>query len=218
MLSILRGRGPAKRDIAAKNPLTFQHDPGTIIFNPAAERYFMTHIIPTSKSFLNPPTHVHFWQTEYFNVREGTGIWYQPTQSDPSKVRQAKRAGDEPIHLPAGTYHRFENASDTEQLVVDIRVDPESVPRGVEEMFFRNFFGYLDDCLSQKMSPSIFQLSLFMGTVDIALAIPVPGPDWLKLWVSKTMGWFLGTVVGAWLLGYKKTYPEYYLEEHASLT
>jgi hypothetical protein len=91
MLSILRAHGPTKRDIAANNPLTFQNDPGTIIFNSVAHRYFMTHVIPP-KSFLNPPTHIHFWQTEYFNVREGTGIWYLPTHSDPSKVRQVKLA------------------------------------------------------------------------------------------------------------------------------
>jgi mannose-6-phosphate isomerase-like protein (cupin superfamily) len=218
MLSILRGREPVKRDIAAANPLTFQHDPGTIIFNPAAERYFMTHVIPNSKSFLNPPTHIHFWQTEYFNVREGTGIWYLPTHGDCSKVQQVKKAGDEPIHLPAGMYHRFENPSDTEPLIVDIRIDPETVPRGLEEMFFRNFFGYLDDCISQKLSPSIFQLALFLDSVDMALAVPIPGPDWLKLRTSRSIGWFLGTVVGVWLLGYKKTYPEYYREEHASLT
>jgi mannose-6-phosphate isomerase-like protein (cupin superfamily) len=217
MLSFLRACGPVKRDIAANNPVTFQHDPGSIIFHPTANRYFMTHVIPP-KSFLNPPTHIHFWQTEYFNVQEGTGIWYLPTDSDASKRQQVKKAGDEPIHLPAGTYHRFENSSDTEQLVVDIRIDPETVPRGMEEMFFRNFFGYLDDCMASKTAPSLFQLALFLYTVDSALAIPIPGPEWLKLWTSKTMGWVLGIAIGSWLLGYKPTYHEYYREEHASLT
>lgn len=173
--------------------------------------YFVSHYIPNNKSFFNPPLpHMHLFQTEEFIVEEGTGIWYQPTAANPAHRRIVKKAGDPPIHLPKGTYHRFENASDTEPLVVKFRVDPPGKNAVKEEQFFRNFFGYLDDCRQHGTQPSIFQLELLLHTIDGPLAIPCLGPDSVKWWVSRMVMLFLGVVIGEWVLGYKRTYPEYY--------
>jgi hypothetical protein len=172
----------------------------------------VSHHIPNNKSFFNPPQHLHLYQTEDFIVEQGTGIWYQPTAANPAHRRIVKKASDaDPvIHLPKGTFHRFENASDTEPLVVGIRVDPPGNNDVMEEQFFRNFFGYLEDCRKHGSQPSIFQLELFLHTVDGPLAIPVPGPDAVKWWVSRVMMLVLGVVIGEWVLGYKRTYPDYY--------
>ena len=79
-----------------------------------------------------------------------------------------------------------------------------------EEQFFRNFFVYLEDCRKDGSQPSIFQLELFLHTIDGPLAIPVPGPDRVKWWVSRATMLLLGVVIGEWILGYKRTYPEYF--------
>lgn len=113
-----------------------------------------------------------------------------------------KTAGDPPIHLPKGMYHSFENASDTEPLIVKIRVDPPGGNDVKEEQFFRNFFGYLEDCRNHGSQPSISQLELFLHTIDGPLAIPCPGPDGVKWWISSIVMLVLGVVIGEWLLGY----------------
>ncbi len=91
-----------------------------------------------------------------------------------------------------------------------IRVDPPGENGVGEERFFRNFFGYLEDCRRAGNQPSVFQLELFLYTVDGPLAIPCPGPDGVKWWVSRVVMVLLGVVIGEWVLGYKRTYPEYY--------
>lgn len=212
MLSILRGAEPKRRDTSRHNPVYYEAETSWQKFHSADNRYFVTHCIPDKKSMFNPPLHLHLFQNEYFSVREGTGLWHLPTNTDASRRQQIKRPGDEPIFLPKGQFHRFENVSPSEKLVVDIQIDPETMPRGTEERFFRNFFGYLEDCSTSGTGPSLFQLQLFLHTVDGPLAIPIPGPNWLKWWVSRLFCLLTGVVIGEWLLGYKRSYPEYYRE------
>lgn len=113
--------------------------------------------------------------------------------------------------LGPNRYHRFENASSTEDLRIDIQLDPEDYDN--EERFFRNFFGYLDDCKRSKVEPSVFQLFVFLHSADTPLAVPMPfGLEGVGIWVS----WVLMVVVafvGRWLLGYEACYEEYYAGE-----
>lgn len=208
--SVLRGSGPKRRDTSRDNPVYYEDGTSWQKFNSAADQYFVTHCIPNNKSMFNPPLHLHLFQDEYFEVAEGTGLWHLPTHINEPKRQQIKRQGDEPIFLPKGRFHRFENMSSTEKLIVNIRIDPTTQPLGVEEEFFRNFFGYLEDCRLSKVSPSLFQLQLFLHTVDGPLAIPIPGPDWFKWWISRLFCLLTGVVIGEWLLGYQRSYPEYY--------
>lgn len=216
MFSILRGATPPRRHTANQATIKFEDGISSMTFHAPHERYFVTNYIPNNKSMFNPPQHLHLFQTEEFLIEQGTGIWYQPTAPNPAHRRIVKNAG-EIINLPKGTYHRFENASDTEPMVIKIRVEPPGENAVKEEQFFRNFFGYLEDCRKQGSQPSIFQLELFLHTIDGPLAIPCPGPDGIKWWVSRIMMLFLGVVIGEWVLGYKRTYPEYYSGKDTSV-
>lgn len=210
MLSILRAPTPPRRNTASLTTISYEDGKSSQTFYSPNEPYLMLHVISNNKSFLNPPLHLHLYQKEDFLVESGTGIWYQPTAKNPAQRRVVKTAGDPPISLPEGTCHRFENASATEPLVVKIRVNPPALNAVKEEQFFRNFFGYLDDCRVNGTEPSIFQLELFLCTADVPLAIPCPGPDAVKWWVSRIVMWILGVIIGEWMLGYKRSYPEYY--------
>lgn len=110
--------------------------------------------------------------------------------------------------IPAGRYHRFENASQEEDLVVDVQLNPEDYEN--EQRFFRNFFGYHDDCKKSNTAPSFFQLMVFLHSADTPLALPLPHEK-LGVYVS----WLFLVVIafyGRVVLGYKTSYPEYYEE------
>jgi len=93
---------------------------------------------------------------------------------------------------------------------MNIQLDPEDYEN--ESRFFRNFFGYLDDCKQSKTAPSIFQLFVFLHSADTPLAVPMPfGLEGVGIWVS----WVLMIVVafiGREILGYQSSYSEYYSE------
>lgn len=91
---------------------------------------------------------------------------------------------------------------------MDIQLDPEDYEN--EQRFFRNFFGYLDDCKRTRTSPSVFQLFVFLHSADTPLAMPMPfGLEGVGVWLS----WILMVVVaylGRYVLGYQQSYAEYY--------
>ena len=206
---------PKRRHTASHNPIYYEDGTSSQRFYTAGSDYVTTHSIPSPKSMFNPPLHLHLWQTENFRVTKGGGVWYQPT-APTSIQRIVMKAGDPPVHLPAGTFHRFEHDGGEEELVVDIKLNPETGGAVEEERFFRNILGYLEDCRLEGTAPSLFQLELFFHTIDGSLAIPVPGPDWLKWWISRLFMLLTGVVIGEWLLGYKRSYPEYYQENSQS--
>ena len=81
---------------------------------------------------------------------------------------------------------------------------------GLSERFFRNIYGYLDDCERNACAPSPVQMLMFLDSAEMSLALPGPR------WVANPVSWALGVVVGRWVggvLGYKASYPEYYEEK-----
>ncbi len=123
------------------------------------------------------------------------------------------RSKGEIIHIPIGAYHCFENASEEgEDLVIDFRLDQQDWQ--MEESFFRNFFGYLDDLRKAGQQPDIFQVFRFLYSVNGPLAVPVFGAKstWVSRQVSKLIMIVAGVMIGEWLLGYKGSYPEYYAD------
>lgn len=131
----------------------------------------------------------------------------------PAAVLSSK-GGRSTATLGPNRYHRFENASSTEDLVMNIQLDPEDAEN--EERFFRNFFGYLDDCKLAKVEPSVFQLFVFLHSADTPLAVPMPNLGAWMEGVGVRVSWVLMVVV-AWVgrvvLGYRSSYREYYDEE-----
>lgn len=79
---------------------------------------------------------------------------------------------------------------------------------GMTERFFRNVYSYLDDCDTQEVAPSLPQLVLFLHAGEVSLAFP--GPRWIANPISYVFGLVVGVGVGEYLLGYKRSYPEYY--------
>lgn len=215
MLSIFRGGDVTRTNNAANNPITYENGRSSVTFQPAESEYdyLMTHRLPpTTKqhgaSIVQPPFHYHIYQDEFFHVRSGIGHFFFGPDSKPSAVLSAEYGGKSTASVKAGQYHRFENASATDDLVVDIHLSPEDYEN--EQRFFRNFFGYLDDCTNAGMAPSFFQLMVFLESADTPLAVPMP---WM--WLGRVASRILLTGAafwGRWVLGYRQSYPEYYEE------
>ncbi|KIW13656.1 hypothetical protein PV08_08847 [Exophiala spinifera] len=211
MFAFLRGSFPPRTNNAANNPIIYENGKSSVKFHAPESQFIMTHTIPPSGgengvSIITPPFHYHIYQDEYFGLQKGTAVLFKGI--DPKPFATLTEDGQRKATVPAGNYHRFENGSETEDLVIDIHLTPESYEN--EQKFFRNFFGYLDDCKSTKASPSFFQLMVFLHSADTPLALPLPN-EWLGRVVSRA---FLIVVAawGRWILGYKQTYPEYYEE------
>ncbi|CAK7217054.1 hypothetical protein SCUCBS95973_003021 [Sporothrix curviconia] len=158
---------------------------------------------------MNPPLHYHIDQTESFRILLGECHLFNTTADVPWKTLSAKDPdGLKTASIPNTIYHTLQNASTSEHLILDVKLSPEDAEG--EQMFFRNFFGYLDDCRIAGQPPSFFQLMVFLKAADTPLGLPMP-TQWLRVVVSRVfmnvMGWW-----GEWVLGYEKTYEEYYTE------
>lgn len=212
MFSFLRGSCPPLTNNATKNPIMYETGLSSVSFRKPDSDFIMTHTIPpTTKengvSIIIPPFHYHIHQDEYFNVQSGSATIYKGIDPKPFTTLSASPGGLRKAVIPRKTYHRFENASETETLVIDIHLSPEDYEN--EQRFFRNFFGYLDDCKSAKMAPSFFQLMVFLHSADTPLALPLPNHT-LGIWASRAF--LIGAAfVGKWVLGYRDCYEEYYI-------
>ncbi|EXJ96432.1 hypothetical protein A1O1_01558 [Capronia coronata CBS 617.96] len=215
MLSFLRGSGPPVRTTnAANNPIFYEHGRSRLEFHAPNSPFLMTNAIPPTTpaqgaSIMQPPLHFHIHQTEKFHVRSGTATFWKGSGADPWLMLSSEPGQPSTATVPPGTCHRFENASMTEDLVVDVQLDPEDYE--AEQRFFRNFFGYLDDCRKANVEPTLFQLMVFLDSADtpLALSLPLVNNEWLGGWVSRL---FLTVMAfwGRWLLGYQTSYSEYY--------
>ncbi|TKA79835.1 hypothetical protein B0A55_02783 [Friedmanniomyces simplex] len=167
--------------------------------------------IPDGLNYLTPPPHWHWYQDEYFHVKEGRYIF---TLEGQDKVVSA--SDPQPVHIPARARHTFK-VDDTHEGPCTIEISTAVSPRspagdpeveGANEKFFRNIYQYLDDCWVQGQAPRLPQLLLQLHSAEVSLALP--GPVWLAHPVSYAMGVVVGQWWGGYVLGYKASYPEYY--------
>ncbi|RAH72475.1 uncharacterized protein BO66DRAFT_344527 [Aspergillus aculeatinus CBS 121060] len=217
MLSFLRAQPPPRINRASQNPIVYENGRSSVSFYASHEDYvFRTTLPPRDNdiSIMEPPFHYHIHQTETFRVVMGSMNLYKGVDPKPWKQLTATTTttnDDAGNHqptatIPPKTYHRLQNASATEELVFDVRLSP--VDYEVEERFFRNFFGYLDDCKIAQQAPSLFQLMVFLHAADIPLALPLP---WHGLGVIVSRVFTIVVAAwGRWMLGYQVSYPEYY--------
>ncbi|EME41388.1 hypothetical protein DOTSEDRAFT_73716 [Dothistroma septosporum NZE10] len=215
MLCFLRAPHPQRTNNASKDIVVYENGTSSVQYhNKRHNSYMMTHTIPPAHpkdrpSIIQPPLHYHIYQTEKFHVQQGTANMFFGLSPKPSAILSAQGANSSAILGPC-RYHRFENASSTEDLKIDIQLDPEDYEN--EQRFFRNFFGYLDDCKRAEQTPSIFQLFVFLHSADTPLAIPLPNLPFME-----NLGVYLSRLLlvavayfGLYGLGYQQTYPEYY--------
>ncbi|KAK4619330.1 putative oxidoreductase virH [Fulvia fulva] len=215
MLSFLRAPHPQRTNNASKDLVIYENGTSSVHYHDKGHNnYMMTHTIPPTHpkegpSIIQPPFHYHIYQTEKFHVQQGTANMYFGLNAKPSAVLSSKGGKSSAVLGPC-RYHRFENASPSEVLKMDIQLDPEDYEN--EQRFFRNFFGYLDDCKRTKQAPSIFQLFVFLHSADTPLAIPLPNLPFMEM-----LGVYLSRLLliavayfGMYGLGYQPTYPEYY--------
>ncbi|KAG8158053.1 hypothetical protein KVR01_011814 [Diaporthe batatas] len=149
-----------------------------------------------------PPLHIHLRQEETFEVQQGVlGVVLNGKEHAVSK-------DDGRIVVPCGARHRFwAHESSTEDLIVTFWFEPQGLDHGVDESFMRNVTGYVRDCERHRMAPSVFQIMLFMYHSDMVLTPPFWTPVWLLVALHHVLAYW----VGAGLLGYKASYPEYSL-------
>ena len=152
-----------------------------------------------------PLCHWHLHKDEYFYVEKGS-ILLKIDGED--HIITAK---DRVIEIKAGVYHSFDiDPNSNEDLVWVAYVEPED---GLTEKFFRNAFGYLDDCQNKRITPNLFQLLVFLYHDGTFVALPRL-PKFLGKWLSRwVFGYFGGRVIGEKLLGFKDNYPEYFLSQ-----
>ena len=206
-LSFLASHPPTRTRQSHLRTIHTESGRTTIEFSPSSSSHAladatvhaMRTIVPAGKTIHDPPYHWHKYQTETFTVLRGTFL------ANVEGVQTPIKAGST-VTVEAGQYHTFTNPSQTEELEILTGLDPAERER--DEAFFRNLYGYLDDCEKAKISPSLCQILLWLWTFDCYLALP--GPKWLMRIVSQIMVWVLGVVVGKYLLGYQQNYEEYF--------
>ncbi|KAK9415300.1 hypothetical protein SUNI508_02148 [Seiridium unicorne] len=147
-----------------------------------------------------PPLHIHLKQKEFFKVEQGVlGVVKNGKEYALTKE-------DAPVSIEPGTRHKFwAHASGKEDVIFKVWVDPQDINHGFDESFVRNFSSYLRDCERDKIPPSIFQILLYLYHSDIVLTPPF----WLPIWLLAGLHHVFAYWIGAVILGYEPSYPEY---------
>lgn len=156
-----------------------------------------------------PPLHYHIDQAEAFRIVQGEGHIFRNSTDKPWVTLSANDPhGLKTAVIPKLDYHTIHNASTTEPMIMDVHLSPEDYVS--EERFFRNFFGYLDDCKRAGQEPSLFQLMVFLKASDTPLGLGNSagwlGHLWSRVFYETTSWW------GYWVLGYQPSYQEYYTD------
>lgn len=161
----------------------------------------MTYTFPSGETILKPPYHWHMFQSKTFDVV--SGVMLATVDGVDKKVRPG-----ESLKITPCTFYKVSADPGEEPLIVNISLDP--LHRTRDEAFFRNMFGYLDDCRKEGKALQVPQMALLLHSADTALALP--GPKWISMRIGKLVNLVVGVVVGKWLLGFSESYPEYYKE------
>ncbi|KAF3767333.1 hypothetical protein M406DRAFT_253352 [Cryphonectria parasitica EP155] len=216
MLSFL-AKHPPRTKISHLDKFSLDGGRSLVEFKRPASRYLVINRLPPAasdaearreglshngaNSSLAPPLHKHFWQEETFHVMSGTARFTLGT----NRAERLAAAG-EVVVVPRREIHTFCNASEETGLVVEFVLDP--VSRGTDEAYFRNVWGYRDDCRKAGIRRSFFQALLFMHHGGIVMALP--GPEMVFRYLGLLLNYVGGVMIGQVLLGYHSSYPEYY--------
>lgn len=200
MFSFLRRTVP-RTNIASQSRLVLEDGRSAVDFHPDSSKssVFMTYTFPSGETILKPPYHWHMFQTKTFGVVSGVML------ATVDGVEKKVRAGESLTITPC-TFYKVSAEPGDETLVVNVSLDP--LNRARDEAFFRNMFGYLDDCRKEGKELQVPQMALLLHSADTALA--PPRPKFISMRIGKLVNLVVGVVVGKWLLGFSDCYPEYY--------
>lgn len=212
MLSFLRAPQPPRLYRADQNPIIYENGRSSLEFRERGAKYTLRNVHPPlddDPSIMVPPFHWHINQSEHFSIVSGSIDLFAKKDDKPWKTLSDAPGAEKTAVIPKKIPHRLQNTSSTQPLIVDVHLSPEEYEQ--EQRFFRNQFGYLDDCKRAGKAPSVVQLIVFLHREDTPVWLPI-APLWLGLFVSRI---FMVVVAawGRWALGYKSSYPEYYDEK-----
>ncbi|KUI69054.1 hypothetical protein VM1G_11529 [Cytospora mali] len=157
MISFLARRVPRGRT-SHLNIITFDDGQSTADFKAPSDRY------------LHRPCTGISGKKETFHVLGGTARF---TLGSGGQRRHRLASAGEVAVIPRGQVHAFCNASEEAELAVEFGLDPAS--RETDEAYFRDVWGYRDDCTRAGAQRSLFQTLLFMHRGGLVMALP--GPD-----------------------------------------
>jgi len=215
MLSFLT-HPPHRTDISSQNPITSADGAVTTYFvtpEKQGQEFCIRQIFHMDKlkeirkagkdTYIIPPYNVHWGQTEVFIVEKGS-----LTAILDGKHVDYKEG--EFFLIKSGMYHTFTvDASQKENMVLVVK--PEKWEDGMDEKFFRNLFGYLDDCYRAKVQPNLFQLLLILYDSETSIVIPKV-PKFMGKFLGRwLLGFVGGKIIGQRLLGFQPSYKEYYV-------
>lgn len=211
MLAFLRPPLPPKTNTARSNIIIYEDGRSSVEFYNAGSDYVLRNVHPPfnkdQPSIMTPPPHYHLRQTEHFRIVSGSvHIFRENVKSPWITLSDGSPDSCTTTYIPKQVLHTISNASATDKLVLDVCLTPEDYE--AEQQFFKNFFGYLDDCRKVGSPPSIFQLMVFLNAADTPIGLLLSGTVGLvagRLFLV-SMAWW-----GYWILGYKPTYAEYYV-------
>jgi len=214
MLSFL-AHHPPRTDISLKNPITSSDGAVTTYFVTPEKpdqgfcirQIFHMHKIREIRKagkepYIIPPYNWHWGQTEVFTVEKGTLI----ALLDGKHITY--KAG-ESFLIKSGVYHTFTvDSSLDEDMILVVKL--EKWQDGMDEKFFRNLFGYLDDCHRANVHPNLFQLLLILYDSETSVVVPKVPKMIGKFMGRWLLGFVCGKIIGGKLLGFRASYKEYY--------
>lgn len=139
MLSFLT-RHPPRTRVAHLQRILFDEGRSLIEFKPSSDRYLVINRLPPTQQSsaddnepcppncaLAPPVHWHSAQDETFHVLEGQARFFVNGQAHTATPGEV-------VHIPQQVYHTFRNASESQDLLIEFMLEPQSRKR--DEAFF----------------------------------------------------------------------------------
>ncbi|KAJ1022421.1 hypothetical protein NDA16_003410 [Ustilago loliicola] len=159
------------------------------------------------QSTATPPYHIHLYQAETFDVKEGTLCYL-------IDGKQGKLQAGQKVNIPPYRPHTFWSDPDSKKdLHVHITVRGGPNP-GFDEDFVHNFYGYLSSQTMAGKGPNPFQMLRFLDDADVILVPPIPFSGLFRaaglLWpIGRAINIIFGRIMGGWILGYPTRYKEF---------